>query len=140
MRNEKFLSFSGLKQYDPSVGWAQVQKAGDSTTTNINDPLLDELFEQLEKPAPDDLTQNWRVIASSVNRLSQRMSEQRELRNKLNEIDQELEDLRHTILHDLHDIEQAAVQQLSMARLRAEVSALAQARLASHLKKDQSKP
>jgi len=46
--------------------------------------------------------------------------------------------LRHTILHDLQDIQQAADQQLSMARLRAEVSALAQARLAFHLKKDQS--
>ncbi|MEI6384087.1 MAG: hypothetical protein WCO80_10600 [Betaproteobacteria bacterium] len=138
MHQEKFLSFRGLKQYDPSVGWAQVQKSAASTDVNINDPLLDELFEQLEKPAPDDLTHNWRVIASSVNRLSQRMSEQRELRNKLNEIDQELDGLRHTILHDLQDIQQAADQQLSMARLRAEVSALAQARLASHLKKDQS--
>lgn len=101
---------------------------------NLSDPLLSELFEQLHQPPQDELTQNWKIIATSVNILSQRMAQRRDLKERLTKLDQELEILRSNILHDLEDIQKAADQQLSMARLRAEVSTLAQARLASRLK------
>ena len=101
---------------------------------NLTDPLLSELFEQLNQPPQDELTQNWKIIATSVNILSQRMAQRRDLKERLNKLDLELESLRSNILHDLEDIQKAADQQLSMARLRAEVSTLAQARLASRLK------
>jgi hypothetical protein len=101
----------------------------------LHDPLLGELFEQLNRPAKDEnVIANWKVIAGSVSLLSQRMNQQRELRKRLSTIDVELDALRQTILKDLQEIQRAADQQLSMARLRAEVSSLAQARLASRLR------
>ncbi len=100
----------------------------------LQDPLLGELFEQLHQPPQDELAHNWKIIATSVNILSQRMNQQRELRRRLSSIDQELDKLRNTILHDLQEIQRASDQQLSMARLRAEVSSLAQARLSSKLR------
>jgi hypothetical protein len=97
------------------------------------DPLIQELFEQLRVPPSDDLTQTWRTIAAEVNLLTQRMALQRELQERLQKIDQELVDLRGTILSHLNDVQQAADEQLSSARLRAEVSALAQTKLAAKL-------
>jgi hypothetical protein len=147
MAEEKFLAFKGLKQYDPGMGWAQVHKFDNTSIEKeetpaipqassevLHDPLLGELFEQLNRPAQDDLAQNWKVIAGSVSLLSQRMNQQRELRKRLSTIDVELDALRNTILKDLQEIQRSADQQLSMARLRAEVSSLAQARLASRLR------
>ena len=162
MSGEKFLAFRGLKQYDPSAGWAEVHKLDGKASIEafeidpelfadtaerppesaarpsqgfaaLTDPLLNELFEQLHQPPQDELTQNWKHIAASVNVLSQRMSEQRELRERLQVLDLELNTLRQDILHDLQDIQRAADQQLTV-RLRAEVSALAQARLATRLR------
>lgn len=97
------------------------------------DPLIQELFEQLRVPPSDELTQTWRTIAAEVNLLTQRMALQRELQERLQKIDQELIDLRGTILSHLNDVQQAADEQLSSARLRAEVSALAQTKLAAKL-------
>jgi hypothetical protein len=48
-------------------------------------------------------------------------------------LDQELVNLRGTILSHLSDVQHAADQQLSSARLRAEVSALAQTKLSAKL-------
>jgi hypothetical protein len=56
------------------------------------------------------------------------------LREQLTKIDQELDLLRQNILHDLKEIQRASDSQLSMARLRAEVSSLAQTRLSSRLR------
>jgi hypothetical protein len=100
----------------------------------LHDPLLSELFDQLHQPPKDELAQSWKLIAQSVNLLSQRMAEQRELREHMHKIEQELELLRQNILHDLKEIQRASDSQLSMARLRAEVSSLAQARLSSRLR------
>ena len=97
------------------------------------DPLIHELFEQLRVPPSDELTQTWRTIAAEVNLLTQRMALQRELQERLLKLDQDLLDLRGTILSHLSDVQQAADQQLSSARLRAEVSALAQSKLAAKL-------
>ena len=110
------------------------QSIAKASSEVLHDPLLGELFEQLNRPAKDELSQNWKVIAGSVSLLSQRMNQQRELRKRLSTIDVELDALRQTILKDLQEIQRAADQQLSMARLRAEVSSLAQARLASRLR------
>jgi hypothetical protein len=147
MAEEKFLAFKGLKQYDPGMGWAQVHNFDhqpidppqpapieQASSEVLQDPLLGELFEQLNRPAQDDLAHNWKVIAGSVSLLSQRMNQQRELRKRLSTIDVELDALRNTILKDLQEIQRSADQQLSLARLRAEVSSLAQARLASRLR------
>ena len=97
------------------------------------DPLMQELFEQLRVPPSDELTQTWRTIAAEVNLLTQRMALQRELQERLHKLDQDLADLRGTILSHLNDVQQAADQQLTSARLRAEVSALAQTKLAAKL-------
>jgi len=149
MAEEKFLAFKGLKQYDPGMGWASVHNLSEhhlpvdppveATPSQpeqvLQDPLLGELFEQLHQPPQDELAHNWKVIATSVSILSQRMNQQRELRQRLLSIDQELDKLRTTILQDLQEIQRASDQQLSMAKLRAEVSSLAQARLSSKLRR-----
>ena len=99
----------------------------------VFDPLIHELFEQLRVPPSDDLTQTWRTIAAEVNLLTERMALQRELQERLQKLDQELINLRSTILSHLADVQQAADQQLTSARLRAEVSALAQTKLSAKL-------
>ena len=101
--------------------------------TAVFDPLINELFEQLRVPPNDDLTQTWRTIAAEVNLLTERMALQRELQERLQKLDQELLNLRGTILSHLSDVQHAADQQLSSARLRAEVSALAQTKLSAKL-------
>jgi hypothetical protein len=105
-----------------------------SQTTQMFDPLINELFEQLRVPPSDDLTQTWRTIAAEVNLLTERMALQRELQERLQKLDQELLNLRGTILSHLSEVQQAADQQLTSARLRAEVSALAQTKLSAKLK------
>ena len=181
----QFLSFKGLKQYNPEEGWAEVNamlnerankapsssaqpnkpsspnpaayqampdisldldlptltetaeptapanKVNDSAT--MFDPLINELVDQLKVPPTDELTQTWRTIAAEVNLLTQRMALQRELQERLNKLNLELTDLRGTIMAHLRDVQQAADQQLTSARLRAEVSALAQTKLTAKL-------
>jgi len=105
-----------------------------STSSPMFDPLISELFEQLRVPPSDDLTQTWRTIAAEVNLLTERMALQRELQERLQKLDQELLNLRSTILSHLADVQHAADQQLTSARLRAEVSALAQTKLSAKLK------
>lgn len=111
----------------------ETPEASDNTSPMF-DPLIHELFEQLRVPPSDELTQTWRTIAAEVNLLTQRMALQRELQERLHKLDQDLLDLRGTILSHLSDVQHAADQQLSSARLRAEVSALAQSKLAAKLK------
>jgi hypothetical protein len=158
----QFLAFKGLKQYTPEDGWGQVnailkshtqaaqptpepapapdnvptltETPGNSqSTSTIFDPLINELFEQLRVPPSDELTHTWRTIAAEVNLLTERMALQRELKERLSKLEHELNDLRGTILSHLTDVQQAADQQLTSARLRAEVSALAQNKLAAKL-------
>ena len=107
---------------------------GREDSAAVFDPLINELFEQLRVPPSDDLTQTWRTIAAEVNLLTERMALQRELQERLQKLDQELLNLRGTILSHLADVQQAADQQLTSARLRAEVSALAQTKLSAKLK------
>jgi hypothetical protein len=97
------------------------------------DPLISELFEQLRVPPSDELTQTWRTIAAEVNLLTQRMALQRELQDRLEKLNHEMNDLRGTIMQHLGDVQRAADQQLTSARLRAEVSALAQTKLSAKL-------
>jgi hypothetical protein len=102
--------------------------------SNMFDPLIHELFEQLRVPPSDELTQTWRTIAAEVNLLTERMALQRELQERLHKLEHELTSLRSTILSHLSEVQQAADQQLTSARLRAEVSALAQTKLSAKLK------
>ena len=159
----QFLSFKGLKQYTPEDGWGQVhnltqpQTAQNDTPPPVpenvptltdipesaqdsSSPMLDasmqSLFEQLRATPNDHLTQTWRTIAAEVNLLTQRMALQRELQDRLQRIDQDLVNLRSTILQHLQEVEQAATQQLRNARHRADVSALAQSKLAAKLNAD----
>ncbi len=111
----------------------ETPEMGESTSPMF-DPLINELFEQLRVPPSDDLTQTWRTIAAEVNLLTERMALQRELQERLHKLDQELLNLRGTILAHLSDVQHAADQQLTSARLRAEVSALAQTKLSAKLK------
>lgn len=107
--------------------------SGHAAESPMFDPLIHELFEQLRVPPSDELTQTWRTIAAEVNLLTQRMALQRELQERLHKLDQDLTSLRGTILLHLADVQHAADQQLTSARLRAEVSALAQTKLAAKL-------
>jgi hypothetical protein len=104
-----------------------------NNSTSMFDPLISELVDQLKVPPTDELTQTWRTIAAEVNLLTQRMALQRELQERLHKLDLELTDLRGTIMSHLRDVQQAADQQLTSARLRAEVSALAQTKLTAKL-------
>ncbi len=99
----------------------------------LRDPLLGELLEQLHTPPTDDLTQHWQRIAAEVAQLNQGMREQKRLREELAAIDAQLLGLRSTILNDLHAVQRIADHQLVQARLRSEVSTLAQNRLATRL-------
>ncbi len=104
-----------------------------SDKSSMFDPLISELVDQLKVPPTDELTQTWRTIAAEVNLLTQRMALQRELQERLSKLDLELSELRGTIMAHLRDVQQAADQQLTSARLRAEVSALAQTKLTAKL-------
>jgi len=97
------------------------------------DPLIQELFEQLQSPPGDELTQTWRTISAEVNLLTQRMAMRRELQERLARLDHEMADLRQDILAHLRQVQHAADQHVSAARLRAEVSALAKSKLATKL-------
>lgn len=110
---------------------APAVKASDKSP--MFDPLISELVDQLKVPPTDELTQTWRTIAAEVNLLTQRMALQRELQERLSKLDLELTELRGTIMSHLRDVQQAADQQLTSARLRAEVSALAQTKLTAKL-------
>ena len=104
--------------------------------TAVFDPLISELFDQLKTAPNDELTQTWRTIAAEVNLLTQRMAMRRELQERIIQLDKDMLQLRHTIMLHLRDVQHAADQQLSSARLRAEVSALAQSKLTAKLNSD----
>ena len=110
----------------------QAQQSQDPS--QMFDPLISELFDQLRSPPADELTQTWRTIAAEVNLLTQRMALHRELTDRLEQLNSDIGGLRSTILHHLQEVQHAADQQLSSARLRAEVSALAQSKLSAKLK------
>ncbi|MEY4363623.1 MAG: hypothetical protein RLZZ24_975 [Pseudomonadota bacterium] len=162
----QFLSFKGLKQYNPDEGWSQVNAAmqarldaidqsarakasaspdipvltespeSGEDKTAVFDPLISELFDQLKTAPNDELTQTWRTIAAEVNLLTQRMAMRRELQERMMQLDKDMMQLRHTIMLHLRDVGHAADQQLSSARLRSEVSALAQSKLTARLNSD----
>lgn len=111
-----------------------VPDLNENTSSSMFDPVMNELFEQLRVSPTDELTQTWRTIAAEVNLLTQRMALQRELQERLRKLDQDLVDLRGTIMQRLNDVQHAADEQLAAARQRVQVSALAQSKLAAKLK------
>ena len=100
---------------------------------SLVDPLMNELFAQLQVGPSDELTQSWQVIATEVDHLSKQLTLQRELQERLTQLDQEISDMQNSILAQLQRVQQAADQQLSTARLRSEVSALALNKLSVRL-------
>jgi hypothetical protein len=110
--------------------------APDEIKNSMSDPSMESLFEQLRAAPNDSLTHTWRTVAAEVNLLTQRMALQRELKERLRQLDQDLVNLRSTILLHLREVEQAAEQQLLSARQRADTSALAQSKLAAKLNAD----
>jgi hypothetical protein len=103
--------------------------------TSGDDPLINELFDQLKHPVDDELSKNWKVIASNVNALSQRMDQLRLLKSQLNALEAETQGLRNQILNQLEEVQHTAERQLSVARLRIEVSTLARHKLSDKLKR-----
>jgi septal ring factor EnvC (AmiA/AmiB activator) len=97
--------------------------------------LITELFDQLRQPVEDQLSKSWKTIATNVNMLSQRMEQQRQLRAQLKILEEESQSLRVQILSHLDEVQHTADRQLSVARLRVEVSSLARHKLADKLKK-----
>ena len=71
--------------------------------------------------------------SKEVNLLTQRMALQRELQERARKLEIDLVDLRSSIMSHLKDVQHVAEQQLTSARLRSEVSALAQTKLAAKL-------
>ena len=99
----------------------------------LRDPLLGELLEQLHTPPTDELTQHWSRIAAEVSELNHGMREQKRLRDELTEVESRQLIMRSTILNEMHSVQRRADHQLVQARLRSEVSTLAQNRLATRL-------
>ncbi len=113
-----------------------LEAARSDTQPALSDPSMESLLEQLRAAPNDSLTHTWRTVAAEVNLLTQRMALQRELKERLRQLDQDLVNLRSTILLHLREVEQAAEQQLHTARQRADTSALAQSKLAAKLNAD----
>lgn len=160
---EPILAYKGLMHYDPDEGWARVDPEAQADA-NVEpqpvaslsprmseahdfhqvspsaegfvsqDPLLEELFDQLHDPQSDEVANHWKFIAQRVNLLSEGMSQRRQIKQQLQDLDAELDDLRQTILKDLDSLQRVAEHQLVQAKLRAEVSHLARHRLSSHLR------
>ena len=53
------------------------------------DPLINELFDQLRQPVEDELSSSWKLIANNVNLLTQRMDQQRLLKAQLKALEEE---------------------------------------------------
>ena len=99
------------------------------------DPLINELFDQLRQPVEDELSSSWKLIANNVNLLTQRMDQQRLLKAQLKALEEETQTLRLQILTHLEDVQKTADRQLSVARLRVEVSNMAKSKLSDKLQK-----
>ncbi|MEI6717148.1 MAG: hypothetical protein WCL41_01760 [Betaproteobacteria bacterium] len=117
----------------PTLTETQDPMQAQNTASPLFDPLISELFDQLRVAPSDELTQTWRTIAAEVNLLTQRMALQRELQERARKLEIDLVDLRSSIMSHLKDVQNVADQQLTSARLRSEVSALAQTKLAAKL-------
>jgi len=100
-----------------------------------DDPLITELFDQLRQPVEDELSASWKLIASNVNLLTQRMDQERLLKAQLKALEEETQTLRAQILTHLEDVQKTADRQLSVARLRVEVSNMAKSKLSDKLQK-----
>ena len=97
--------------------------------------MITELFDQLRQPVEDELSASWKLIASNVNLLTQRMDQERLLKAQLKALEEETQTLRAQILTHLEDVQKTADRQLSVARLRVEVSNMAKSKLSDKLQK-----
>jgi hypothetical protein len=125
-------------QHAPMAAHARIQDAANkikSPRLHQEDPLITELFDQLRQPVEDELSSSWKLIANNVNLLTQRMDQQRLLKAQLKALDEETQTLRTQILTHLEDVQKTADRQLSVARLRVEVSNMAKSKVSDKLQK-----
>ena len=125
-------------QSSPMTAHARIQDAANkirAPRAQAEDPLINELFDQLRQPVEDELSSSWKLIANNVNLLTQRMDQQRLLKAQLKALEEETQTLRIQILTHLEDVQKTADRQLSVARLRVEVSNMAKSKLSDKLQK-----
>ncbi len=125
-------------QQSPMTAHARIQDAANkirAPRAQAEDPLINELFDQLRQPVEDELSSSWKLIANNVNLLTQRMDQQRLLKAQLKALEEETQTLRLQILTHLEDVQKTADRQLSVARLRVEVSNMAKSKLSDKLQK-----
>jgi hypothetical protein len=161
--DHQFLSFKGLKYYNPNEGWNQLNDPQKSyfnpihkpehlkqselkeltktVTTSIDsksiffDPLMKDLLDRVCVDASDALSTVWKDIADEIDLLEQYLSTKRELIEQMNILDQEANELSATIIEHLDEAQELADQQIFTASLRAKISAVAQSRLLVKLDK-----
>ena len=67
-----------------------LEAAHNDASHALSDPSMESLLEQLRAAPNDSLTHTWRTVAAEVNLLTQRMALQRELKERLRQLDQDL--------------------------------------------------
>lgn len=161
--DHQFLSFKGLKYYNPNEGWNEVNDPQKSYINPIHktehlrqpelkeptksvkipiysksmffDPLTKDLLDRVCIDASDALSTIWRDITDEIDLLEQYFSTRRELIEQVNMLDQETKVLQATITEQLDQVQELADQQIFTANLRAKISAVAQSRLLGKLEK-----
>lgn len=126
---------SNLSPSNPSASVHETVQKFKVQRAHADDPLITELFDQLRQPVEDELSASWKLIAANVNLLTQRMDQERLLRAQLKALEEETQTLRAQILTHLEDVQKTADRQLSVARLRVEVSNMAKSKLSDKLQK-----
>jgi hypothetical protein len=158
----QFLSFRGLKYYNPKKGWnefddtqkinikpmpktvslnhPELQQPTESVKVNLHttstffDPLMKDLLDRVCADSSDALSTIWKNIVAEIDLLEQYGSTRRELLEQMTLLDQETNELRATITGYLNEAQEIADQQIFTANLRAKISAVAQSRILGKIK------
>lgn len=161
--DQQFLSFKGLKYYNPSEGWNEINdtkvsyinrasKLDSRGQQNLTEPmesikvpteargmffdqLMKDLLDRVCADNSDELSSIWNDIVEEIDLLEQYFSTKHELLKQLNVLDQEANELRATIISHLDKVQALADQQVFTANLRARISTVAQSRLLIKLEK-----
>ena len=161
--DHQFLSFKGLKYYNPNKGWNQLidtqqsyfnlipktaslsqpellhpiesVKAPPHSASVFLDPLMKDLLDRVCVDSSDALSTIWKEIADEIDLLEQYFSTRCELLEQMTLLDQESNELRAAIIVHLDEAQELANQQIFAANLRAKISVVAQSRLLVKLEK-----
>jgi methyl-accepting chemotaxis protein len=96
-------------------------------------PLISDIIQQLGDSANNPLSQRWHHISELTTDLSANMSLQTELQNQLTSVMKRVDDLKQELNAMLQEAQDAAEQELSQARARAEMSRLTHSKLNARL-------